>query len=269
LRGHAPRAFDTASGFDIRDRSAVDAAVAEVDAIINLAGVLGTEETLGAEAESVDVNVVGAVHVFEAAARRDVRVVQIGTGHRGQLNTYAITKACAEDLAIARSEWLGQRIVVVRAYHAYGPGQAVSPPHGSAKVRKIIPSFICRALTGMPLEVYGSGDQTIDLVHVNDVAQCLVSALEGPWGQVVEAGTGKGTRVRDAARAVIHACQSPSKIVNRPMRLGEPDGATVVAKNPMCVNPWPWRLDETIAEYRQLLGVQSAGKQRYLTHSRR
>ena len=120
----------------------------DLGAVINLAGMLGTPELLGDERAACEVNIIGAVNVYDAAARRGIPVVQIGTGHKGQPNPYAITKACAEDLGLARARWLGEKITVVRAYHVYGPGQLPGPPHGPASVHKFFPTFACRALSG-------------------------------------------------------------------------------------------------------------------------
>lgn len=256
VRRELDRRGDVLVGFDhpatILDRDAVKAAVESCDAVINLAGVLGTSELLGAERYAAEVNIIGAVNVFDAA--RGKPVVQIGTGHRGQLNTYAVTKACAEDLALGRAKWNGEPITVVRAFHAYGPGQKPCAPHGPSPVRKIIPSFICRALTGMPVEVWGDGKQVIDLVHVDDVAAALVAGLDGPHGSVIDAGTGYGTTVLDCAEMVIKLTGSDSGIVHLPMRPGEPEHDTVVAEN-----PWPCRwelesgIDATIPWYREYL----------------
>lgn len=231
----------------------LDIAFWNVAGVINLAGVLGTEETLGAEKHAAEVNILGALNVFDVAADRGVPVVQIGTGHKGQPNPYAITKGCAEDLGLARARYRGEHIVVVRAFHAYGPGQKVCPPHGTASVRKIVPSFVCRALTGMPIEINGSGEQLIDLVHVDDVARVLVDALDVPAGSVLEAGTGKPTSVVDAAKDVAAVVGQPVELVFRPMRPGEPEDSTVVAASPACHNPWPHRLDETVDYYRRLI----------------
>ena len=263
--GHAMIPFDGER--DVRDQRAIAKAIEDdgVEAVINLAGVLGTAETFGdGERLAADVNVVGAVTIFDAAAKAGIPVVQIGTGHKGQPNPYAITKGAAEDLALARAQWKGERIAVVRAYHAYGAGQKTFPPHGHSRVRKIIPSFICRALTGMPLEVNGDGTQLIDLVHVADVADVLVAAIGGPYGaapygQVIDAGTGKATSVYAAATEVINRCGSLSPIVHLPMRDGEPEGATVVARFPECAaHLWPWKLTETIEAYREHLGQDVA-----------
>jgi UDP-glucose 4-epimerase len=253
-RGSIPVPFDSSTGQDVRRLADVHDAMHDVDAVINLAGVLGTAETIGRERQPVEVNVLGALNVFQEAAERGLPVVHIGTGHRGQLNPYAVTKACAEDLALTRASYGGEPIVVVRAFHAYGPGQKMCPPHGTAPVRKIVPSFVCRALTGMPIEVNGSGQQVIDLVHVDDVARVLVDALDGPYGTVIDAGTGKHTTVLQAAWDVIAACRSDSEIVHLPMRPGEPQHSVVVADTPACPNPWPYRLRETVAWYRKALG---------------
>ena len=256
--GHVMIPFD--GDRDVRDPHAVAKALEEdhAEAVINLAGVLGTAETFGdGERQAADVNIVGAVTIFDAAARAGIPVVQIGTGHKGQPNPYAITKGAAEDLALGRAQWKGERIAVVRAYHAYGPGQKAFPPHGQSRVRKIIPSFVCRALTGMPLEVNGDGTQLIDLVHVADVADVLVKAIGGPYGAVTEAGTGKATSVYAAATEVITRCGGPSRIVRVPMRDGEPEGTAVVARNPACAaHPWPYQLNETIMSYHDYLAAK-------------
>jgi UDP-glucose 4-epimerase len=255
-RGHAVVMFD--GHHNITDFKALASAAEPCDGIINLAGQLGTEEMIGAEARAVRVNIEGAVNVYDVAARRGIPVVQIGTGHKGQPNPYAITKAAAEDLGLARARWRGDKIAVVRAFHAYGPGQKVPPPHGNAKVRKIVPSFVCRALTGMPLEVWGDGLQLIDLVHVEDVAAVLVDALSGPFGEVTEAGTGVPTSVVAAAWKIIEATDSDSYLEHFPMRPGEPEWTRVVAAVPKCGRPWPHGLKHTIDWYRRELRVAAA-----------
>jgi nucleoside-diphosphate-sugar epimerase len=141
---------------------------------------------------------------------------------------------------------------VVRAYHAYGPGQKAPPPYGKATVRKIIPAFVCAALAGDPIRVNGTGVQTIDLVHVDEVARVLLDGLNGPYGQTIEAGTGTPISVLQAAKDVLAACDSTSEITLAPMRPGEPMVSDVYATNPACANLWP-DLSDTIDYYRQFV----------------
>jgi UDP-glucose 4-epimerase len=224
------------------------------DAVVNLAGVLGTPELLGSEHQAVRVNILGAVNVYDAAARHGIPVVQIGTGHKGQPNPYAITKACAEDLGLARARWLGEKITVVRAYHVYGPGQPPGPPHGPASVHKFFPTFACQALSGEPLELCGGGGQLIDPVHVSDVAAVLADAIGGPYGQVTEAGCGKPVSVAQVAADIAVATgRLTAQQTHTPGRPGEPRDAEVVAAVPACRNPWPYLVPETVEWYRQWL----------------
>ena len=251
-RGHEMIPFDTAHG-NVLDHMSLWTAIAQADAVINLAGRLGTSETFGEERDTAAVNIIGALNVADACQHFEIPMVQIGTGHKGQPNPYAITKACAEDLLLGRAKVTGQPITVVRAYHAYGPGQKAYPPHGTSAVRKIIPSFVCRALTGLPLEVTGNGTQVVDLVHVREVARVLVDSIGQRVGEVVEAGTGQGMTVTDVAKTVIEYCRSRSSIVYVPMRQGEPEHSEVVATFPACSHPFPFGLTETVAYYRKLV----------------
>jgi UDP-glucose 4-epimerase len=254
-RGHEPVPFDRPDD-DVSSAADVKWALddADIGAVINLAGVLGTPELFGAESRAVQVNIAGAVNVYDVAARHDIPVVQIGTGHKGQPNPYAITKACAEDLGLARARWLGEKIAIVRAYHVYGPGQLPGPPYGHAAVDKFFPTFACRALSGEPLELCGGGGQLIDPVHVSDVAVALADAIGGPYGQVVEAGCGKPVSVAQAASDIADAIPGSSEMFTVvPGRPGEPRDAEVVAETPACRNPWPYLVPETVEWYRQWL----------------
>jgi UDP-glucose 4-epimerase len=47
----------------------------------------------------------------------------------------------------------GSRVNVVRAVNAYGPRQLAAAPFGPGKVRKTTPALVCRALSGMPVEL--------------------------------------------------------------------------------------------------------------------
>jgi UDP-glucose 4-epimerase len=255
-RGHEPVPFDRPHR-DIRvPVDVADAmAVPGIRGVVNLAGKLGTPELLGSERGAAEVNILGAVNVYDAAARLGgIPVVQIGTGHKGQPNPYAITKGAAEDLGLARARWLGEKITVVRAYHVYGPGQLPGPPYGPASVHKFFPTFACRALSGEPLELCGGGGQLIDPVHVSDVAVALADAIGGPYGQVVEAGCGKPVSVEHVAVDIVATCGRYGPMFTRmPGRPGEPRDAEVVAEVPVCRNPWPYLVPETVEWYRQWL----------------
>ena len=242
---------------DVRDAADLHHMVISTgaSAIINLAGMLGTPELFGHEVKAPETNIIGAINVYDVAAEFRIPVVQIGTGHKGQPNPYAITKGCAEDIGLARARFRQEEIAIVRAYHVYGPGQPVGPPHGDAHVHKFFPTFATRGLTDMDLELCGGGEQTIDAVYVDDVAQVLVESIEGPYGKVLEAGTGFGMSVAEIAYDILSFMQSRSVVRTVEGRDGEPHNADVVAGAPLCQNLWPYKAAETVEWYRQWLAA--------------
>ena len=101
-----------------------------------------------------------------------------------------------------------------------------------------MPSFVCRALSGMPIEVYGDGNQVSDMVWVGDLARTLVAALvtamAGKAVPTVECGPVKHAMVNDVADTVAKTVATetglmPVAVDHLPMRPGEIPGATVLA----------------------------------------
>ena len=268
-RGHTPLIFDRhlkarREGCEqilgnTRDAESVTEAVAHVDGVIHLAGVLGTAETVGNPRPAAETNVLGGLNVFEAVAQYEVPAVNIAVGNYWFNNTYSITKNAAERFALMFNAERGTQIAVVRALNAYGPHQVPAGPFGASKVRKIMPAFICRALLGHPIEVYGDGEQVMDMVHVRDVARTLVNALlipHGVYDRVMDCGTGRATTVNEVALEVQLHTDAP--LVHIPMRQGEKPGEVVLADTttlPAEIAGGPFieleaGVDETVGWYR-------------------
>lgn len=218
---------------DVRDATAVTEAMAHADAWIHLAGVLGTAEAVANPLPAAETNVLGGLNVLNAAAQYGLPGVNIAVGNHFENNTYSITKSSVERFCDMYRHHRDLPVTCVRALNAYGPGQSVAAPYGSSKVRKIMPSFVMRALSGDPIQIYGDGQQIMDMVYVRDVADVMVRALRhteasGGYDGVIEAGTGRHTTVLDIAKAVI-AEVGAGHIEHLPMRAGETPGAVVVA----------------------------------------
>ncbi len=238
---HEPTIFDqrarhrsTVDTFlgDVRDQVAVLGAVASHDAVIHLAGVLGTQETIAEPLPAVETNIYGSINVFKACAQYERPCVFIAVGNHWMNNSYSITKTTAERFAFMFNKELGTRISVVRALNAYGPGQKAAP------VRKIMPNLILPVLNGEPITIYGDGEQVMDMIYAADVADVLCRALfndHGVYDRVFEAGTGRQTTVNEIAQVVIDSVGG-GEIRHVPMRPGEPEHSVVVG-DPATLDP--------------------------------
>lgn len=210
---------------DVRDYTSVSEAVYHSDGVIHLAAILGTQETVADPRPAAETNILGSLNVDQACKVRGVPAVYIAVGNHWMNNPYSISKTAAERFALMFNAEHGTGIAVVRAMNAYGPRQKAAP------VRKILPNFISRALQGEPIQVYGDGEQVMDMIYVADVAEILVRALLEDHGNFVtpfEAGTGRRTTVNDIARMVLEATGSASMLEHLPMRPGEVPGSVVL-----------------------------------------
>lgn len=258
---------------DVRDATAVTEACAHADSFIHLAGVLGTQETIENPLPAAETNLLGGLHVLQAAAQYHLPGVNIAVGNHWETNTYSITKSTMERFAAMYRQFRGLPVTSVRTLNAYGPGQSVAAPYGPSKVRKIMPSFVMRALSGDPIEIYGDGSQVMDMIYVTDVARVLCDALElteqdGGQDTVFEAGTGRATTVLQIAEEVI-AASGRGDIIHLPMRPGETPGAVVLG-DPETLRPLNVRAADlvpledgvrrTVSYYRKQVGLAAGSE---------
>jgi len=259
-RGHQPVIFDRYHRRLLPDCAE---AFAHVDAFIHLAAVLGTQETIQNPTPAAHTNILGGLNMLDAAAQYKTPGVYIGVGNHWMNNTYSITKTTIERFVDMYNNERGTCINIVRAMNAYGPRQEPAQPYGSARVRKITPSFICRALNNDPIEIYGDGSQISDMVYVGDVAKALVLAMERAvdgirLNRTVEIGPAVSNTVLEVAEMIKRLTASKSNIVHLPMRPGEIPHSIVSADIDTLeqINMYPadladleWGMERTIEYY--------------------
>jgi UDP-glucose 4-epimerase len=218
----------------------VEHAVKGVDVVFHLAGLLGTSELLSRNLESVDVNIKGTINLLEACCRHGVRTVFYPAIPDVWLNTYSITKKAAEDFARMYARLYGLDVRVLRWLNAYGPGQRPYP------VRKAVPTMILQGLHNMDIEVWGSGEQPLFLVFVEDLVRDTALYTLGDYADDVLRDTGNsvGMSVNELAEMVRDLTGSSAGIKHLPMRPGEDQS------NPVTLLPVPTAAD--------LLGLSEA-----------
>jgi UDP-glucose 4-epimerase len=191
-------------------------AFGDADHVIHLAGVLGTSELFGRVTEALTVNVIGTANVLAAAA-------DAGAGYTGITmppvfpSVYTASKIGARELERAFHHAYGLPVSRVRAFNAYGPGQA----HGPGHPQKIVPAFAVAAWAGQPIPVWGDGEQTVDLIHVSDLTRLLADAVAFGDDVTLDGGTGHAMTVNQVADMVLDITGSRAGVKHLPMRLGE------------------------------------------------
>jgi UDP-glucose 4-epimerase len=215
--GHVAWSFDRQHGNDVL--GPLDD-LKDADTVIHLAGMLGTAELFDSPYTAVDVNVNGTLKILGWCREHGARYVGI-TMPPVFPSIYTATKICASRLATAYHHAYGLKVSHVRAFNAYGPGQA----HGHGHPQKILPTFATEAWAGRPIPIWGSGEQLVDLVHADDVGSMLVDAARFGQDQVFDAGTSQPVTVNALANFVLRVTGSDAGVVHLAMRTGEKETA--------------------------------------------
>jgi len=213
-RGHQVAPFDLPN--DVRDAGRVSAAVSHCDAVVHLAGVLGTAELFDTPRLPVEVNVLGTLNVLEACRDHGAGYVGI-TMPQVFPSLYTASKVHATLIASAYHREYGVPVSHVRAFNAFGAGQK----HGPTHPRKIVPAFAADAWNARPIVIWGDGEQTVDLIHVDQLGRMLVDALDHGDDVTFDGGTGQAFTVNEVAQMVLDITCSAAGVEHRPMRRGE------------------------------------------------
>lgn len=209
---------------DMKDRDAVIEAVNLNDCSINLAGLLGTQEMINNPIPAVEVNILGALNVFDAIRMHKKRGFQIAVGNFWMNNPYSLTKNTAERFALMYNKEHHTDIRIMRGMNVYGERQKHRP------IRKIFPNLVIPALLNKDITLYGTGEQIMDLIYVKDFAEVLVRIVlyDGiPNNIIYEAGVGGRMTINKATEMVLKATGSSSKVNRVPMRPGEDETSVV------------------------------------------
>jgi dTDP-L-rhamnose 4-epimerase len=117
-------------------------------------------------------------------------------------SVYALTKYVQERLTLTLAPAYGMEGVALRLWNVYGPGQALSNPYTG-----VLAIFSSRLHNGQPPMIFEDGRQRRDFVHVEDVAQAFLLALEhekAPGG-VFNVGSGEDRSVNEVAQLLAGA----------------------------------------------------------------
>jgi UDP-glucose 4-epimerase len=121
-------------------------------------------------------------------------------------SAYGFSKLAGEVYCRALHAEHGLPFTICRPFNAYGPGELPDEEPGIAHA---VPDLIRKALAGRrPLQIFGSGEQTRTLTHVDDIAEGIVTAMTHPAGENEDFNISafEERTVAEIARIVWEAC---------------------------------------------------------------
>ncbi|MDF1859526.1 MAG: SDR family oxidoreductase [Verrucomicrobiales bacterium] len=224
--------------FELMRWDVIDPFKVEVDQIYNLACPASPVHYQYNPIKTMKTSVMGAINALGLAKRTGARIFQASTSevygdptegnhpqqesYWGNVNPIGIRscydegKRCAETLFFDYHRKNGVEIRVIRIFNTYGP--RMSPGDG-----RVVSNFICQALRGDPITIYGDGSQTRSFCYVSDLIRGfeLLMNKENFTGPVNVGNPGEFTMI-ELAENILKITGSKSEIVHHPLPGDDP-----------------------------------------------
>lgn len=182
---------------DVADAELVARAAVGCQAVAHLAAVASVQASVDDPVKTHQSNFIGTLNVCEAMRQAGIKRVVFASsaavyGNNGEgeaitedtpkapLTPYASDKLAGEQYLDFYRRQHGFEPVVFRFFNIFGPRQDPSSPYSG-----VISIFAERAVKGLPIAVFGDGEQTRDFFYVQDLVDLVVQGIEKP---VVEEG---------------------------------------------------------------------------------
>ncbi len=211
--------------------------VIETDRIFNLACPASPVHYQFDPVQTTKTSVLGAINMLGLAKRTRARILQASTsevygdpevhpqpeGYWGNVNPigprscYDEGKRCAETLFFDYHRQHGLGVRVARIFNTYGP--RMHPNDG-----RVVSNFVCQALRGEPLTIYGDGSQTRSFCYVDDLVDGLLKLMDAPEGTTgpINLGNPGEFTMLELAAMVRELTGSRSELVFRPLPSDDP-----------------------------------------------
>jgi dTDP-glucose 4,6-dehydratase len=195
---------------DVRDLEQVKLYVSQSDEVYHLAAESHVDRSIVNPNLFVETNVIGTSNLLLAATEFKVKMVLVSTDEvygsivsgsadeNAPLNPsspYSASKASADLLALSFYTTYGTNVVITRCANNFGLNQFPE---------KLIPLAIRNVSMGLPIPVYGNGQNIREWIHVKDHCAGLLAVMEkGQSGEVYNFGSGNELRNIDLIDVIL------------------------------------------------------------------
>lgn len=207
----------------------------EVDQIYHLACPASPIHYQHNPVKTVKTNVMGTLHMLGLAKRIKARFLLASTSevygdpelhpqpetYHGNVNPIGLRscydegKRVAETLAFDYHRQNNVDIRVARIFNTYGPRMLENDG-------RVVSNFVFQALKGIPLTVYGEGQQTRSFCYVSDLVDGLIRLMEGDSIGPINLGNPEEYTVLELAQKVQHLVNPEVELQFSPLPADDP-----------------------------------------------
>jgi UDP-glucose 4-epimerase len=215
---------------DMFDTSVLDQALDGAETLIHLVSTTLPRNSDADPIHDVESNLIGTLRLLEVAVRKGVRkILFISSGGTvygrpdylpidethptNPIVAYGVTKLAIEKFLLLYAHKHGLDVRILRVSNPYGPRQRIETAQGAVTM------FMHRVLSGQSIEIWGDGSVIRDYLHVADVADAFLKALEYDGAsQIFNISSGVGVSLNELATRIMMAAGKKADIVYHPSR---------------------------------------------------
>ena len=206
-----------------------------LDAVLHFASPASPIDYLKLPIQTLKVGALGTHKVLGLAREKGARVLLASTsevygdpqehpqkesywGHVnpiGPRGVYDEAKRFAEAMVMAYHRFHQLDTRIIRIFNTYGPRMR----SGDGRV---VPNFICQALAGQDLTLYGDGQQTRSFCFVDDLVDGILAVLDGGDSDPVNLGNPTEYTIAQFAKEVIRLTGSGSGFIHQALPEDDP-----------------------------------------------
>lgn len=217
---------------DIRDNIDYLLEDYEINAIIHAAAQVSVVKSVENPKQDADSNILGTINLLDYARRHDVEhfvyissaavygepeYLPIDEKHPTKPKSpYGLSKLTGEKYSLLYAELYGLKVASIRPFNIFSPRQDPESPYSG-----VISIFVHRAKEGLPLIIYGDGEQTRDFVNVQDVVNLTKLVLEKRATGIYNCGTGEETSINTLAKIIVELSGKEGRIIHSEPREGD------------------------------------------------
>ncbi|MCD6169619.1 MAG: SDR family oxidoreductase [Candidatus Latescibacteria bacterium] len=180
-------------------------------------GAMGTHKTLGLAKEK------GAAFLLASTSEcyGDPQVHPQSEDYWGNVNpvgprgVYDEAKRYAEAITMAYHRYHGVDTRIARIFNTFGPRMRKNDG-------RAVPTFICQALAGQDITIFGDGAQTRSFGYITDIIDGIYRLMLSDVHTPVNLGNPQEMTVLEMARTILRLTKSKSKIVFKPLPEDDP-----------------------------------------------
>ena len=209
--------------------------IGNVDAVLNFASPASPPRYLAAPIQTLRTGSLGTQNALRFALKNDARFVMASTSEIygdpsvtpqsesywgnvnsiGERSCYDEAKRYAEALCMAYWREQKANIGIIRIFNTYGP--RLDPLDG-----RVVSNFVCQAIQGHDLTVYGDGSQTRSFCYVDDEIRGILAMLDSDERGPINIGNPVEFTMLELADLVLELTNSKSQVVYRPLPSDDP-----------------------------------------------